>query len=99
MKNSKSIALKIFAGFAIPASIIMSSDNSWLLDLPSAILVFIPAIVAAACLRLGSGQNWAKTFLVLGVPLGLVSTSIGLVQAVSTCLGCWRELDVSVPSR
>jgi hypothetical protein len=83
MKRYVSIAVKILAGIAIPASLaITSSDNSWLVDVPSAILVFIPAIVAAICLRLGTGQHWARTFLVLGVPLGLVSTSIGLVQIV-----------------
>ena len=81
MKRYVSIAVKILAGIAIPASLAITyGDNSWLVDVPSAILVFIPAIVAAICLRLGTGQHWARTFLVLGVPLGLVSTSIGLVQ-------------------
>jgi len=82
MKRYVSIAVKILAGIAIPASLAITFGGQ-LFDVPSAILVFIPAIVAAICLRLGTGQHWARTFLVLGVPLGLVSTSIGLVQITS----------------
>jgi len=85
MKNYKSVALKILGGIAIPVSIVITSgDNSWLFDTASAILVFIPAVAAAICLRLGSGQHWARTFLVLGVPLGLLGTSIGMVQIVNS---------------
>ena len=85
MKNYKFIALQTLAGVAIPASIVITSNkSSFLFDVPSAILVFIPALVAAICLRLGTGQHWARTFLVLGVPLGLLSTSIGMVQIVNS---------------
>ncbi len=85
MQNYKAIALKTVGGVAIPASIwVTTGDNSWTLDVNSAILVFIPAFVAAICLHFGFGQHWARTLLVLGVPLGLLSTSIGLVQIVTS---------------
>ena len=82
MKRYVSIAVKILAGIAIPASLAITYGDQ-LFNVPSAVVVFVPAIVAAVCLRLGTGQHWARTFLVLGVPLGLLSTSTSMVQIVA----------------
>lgn len=84
MKKYKYSALKILASLTIPASLIVTMGNHpYLLDWPSGIMVLTPIITAAICLQMGTGQHWARTFLVLGVPVGLLGTSIGMVQIIS----------------
>ncbi|MGA0735137.1 MAG: hypothetical protein ACO3PC_06625 [Steroidobacteraceae bacterium] len=84
MNNARSIAWKAFASLAIPVSLLATLGNhTYLLDWPSAVMVFTPVVIAAICLQIGTGQHWAKTCLVLGVPVGLLGTSIGMVQIVS----------------
>jgi len=94
MKNPTSVITRIIAILAIPTSLYTQSNNMSLIDIPSVMMVAIPIVTAILCLNIGSGQRWARTCLVLGLPMGLLATTIGMVQITLSL----SELVVAGPS-
>jgi hypothetical protein len=94
MKKYNSILLKILAVLSIPLSFFGLPDFQFLIDLPSVIMVILPVLVSALCFYLGWGQSWARTFLVLGLPVGLLATTVGMVQITISL----SDLDLAGPA-
>jgi len=74
---------RALAVIAIPVSLYITAGPAELLLEPvPAIMVLVPVLIATFCLRVGAGQHWAQSFLALGVPIGLLGTTLGLVKIV-----------------
>jgi hypothetical protein len=83
-QNMKNLLLRIFAVLILPFVLLILDADAILIDVPSILSVVIPILLSAYCLHRGAGQAWARTLLVLGVPVGLQSTTIGLIQITSS---------------
>jgi hypothetical membrane protein len=80
--------LQLIAVMAFPASLlIFGIDDRWpssaLLDVPSFVIVVAVAIGGACLLKYGGNQPISQTLLATGVPMGLISSYIGVVVLVS----------------
>ena len=87
-KITPSHILQLIAVMAFPASlVIFGIDDRWpssaLLDVPSFLLVVAVAIGGACLLKYGGNQPISQTLLATGVPMGLISSYIGVVVLVS----------------
>ena len=87
-KIKPSHILQLIAVMAFPASlVIFGIDDRWpssaLLDVPSFLLVVAVAIGGACLLKYGGNQPISQTLLATGVPMGLISSYIGVVVLVS----------------
>jgi hypothetical protein len=88
--------VRALAGIAIPLSLVVTAGPAdVLLEPVPAIMVFVPVLIATICLRIGAGQHWARSFLALGVPTGLLGTTLGLVKIVVGVSGSVTENAVS----
>ena len=87
-KITPSHILQLIAVMAFPASLlIFGIDDRWpssaLLDVPSFVIVVAVAIGGACLLKYGGNQPISQTLLATGVPMGLISSYIGVVVLVS----------------
>jgi hypothetical membrane protein len=87
-KITPSHILQLIAVMAFPASLlIFGIDDRWpssaLLDVPSFLIVVAVAIGGACLLKYGGNQPISQTLLATGVPMGLISSYIGVVVLVS----------------
>ena len=87
-KITPSHILQLIAVMAFPASLlIFGIDDRWpssaLLDVPSFLIVVAVAIGGACLLKYGGNQPISQTLLATGVPMGLISSYIGVVIIVS----------------
>lgn len=87
-KITPSHILQLIAVMAFPASLlIFGIDDRWpssaLLDVPSFVIVVAVAIGGACLLKYGGNQPISQTLLATGVPMGLISSYIGVVLLVS----------------
>ena len=87
-KITPSHILQLIAVMAFPASLlIFGIDDRWpssaLLDVPSFVIVVAVAIGGACLLKYGGNQPISQTLLATGVPMGLISSYIGVVIIVS----------------
>jgi hypothetical protein len=87
-KITPSHILQLLAVMAFPASlVIFGIDDRWpssaLLDVPSFVIVVAGSIGGACLLKYGGNQPISQTLLATGVPMGLISSYIGVVQIVS----------------
>jgi len=87
-KITPSHILQLIAVMAFPASLlIFGIDDRWpssaLLDVPSFVIVVAVAIGGACLLKYGGNQPISQTLLATGVPMGLISSCIGVVVLVS----------------
>ena len=87
-KITPSHILQLIAVMAFPASLlIFGIDDRWpssaLLDVPSFVIVVAVAIGGACLLKYGGDQPISQTLLATGVPMGLISSYIGVVVLVS----------------
>ena len=87
-KITPSHILELIAVMAFPASLlIFGIDDRWpssaLLDVPSFVIVVAVAIGGACLLKYGGNQPISQTLLATGVPMGLISSYIGVVVLVS----------------
>ena len=87
-KITPSHILQLIAVMAFPASLlIFGIDDRWpssaLLDVPSFVIVVAGAIGGACLLKYGGNQPISQTLLATGVPMGLISSYIGVVMIVS----------------
>ena len=87
-KIKPSHILQLIAVMAFPASLlIFGIDDRWpssaLLDVPSFVIVVAVAIGGACLLKYGGNQPISQTLLATGVPMGLISSYIGVVVLVS----------------
>ena len=55
-------------------------DASYHVDPVSLIIVFLPVLISAELLQRRYNYPLAETFLILGIPVGLIFTTIGLLQ-------------------
>lgn len=55
-------------------------DTSYHVDIISLIVVFLPAVISAELLQRRYNYPLSETFLILGIPVGLIFTTIGLLQ-------------------
>jgi hypothetical membrane protein len=88
-KITPSHILQLIAVMAFPASLlIFGIDDRWsssaLIDVPSFVIVVAVAIGGACLLKYGGNQPISQTLLATGVPMGLISSYIGVVLIVST---------------
>jgi hypothetical membrane protein len=91
-KITPSHILQLIAVMAFPASLlIFGIDDRWpssaLLDVPSFVIVVAVAIGGACLLKYGGNQPISQTLLATGVPMGLISSYIGVVVLVSKIEG------------
>ena len=87
-KITPSHIMQLIAVMAFPASLlIFGIDDRWpssaLLDFVSFVIVVAVAIGGACLLKYGGNQPIAQTLLATGVPMGLISSYIGVVLIVS----------------
>ena len=87
-KITPSHILQLIAVMAFPASLlIFGIDDRWpssaLLDVSSFLIVVAVAIGGACLLKYGGNQPISQTLLATGVPMGLISSYIGVVVLVS----------------
>ena len=87
-KITPSHILQLIAVMAFPASLlIFGIDDRWpssaLIDIPSFLIVVAVAIGGACLLKYGGNQPISQTLLATGVPMGLISSYIGVVVLVS----------------
>ncbi len=87
-KITPSHILQLIAVMAFPASLlIFGIDDRWpssaLLDFVSFVIVVAVAIGGACLLKYGGNQPISQTLLATGVPMGLISSYIGVVVLVS----------------
>ena len=87
-KITPSHILQLIAVMAFPASLlIFGIDDRWpssaLLDVPSFVIVVAVAIGGACLLKYGGNQPISQTLLATRVPMGLISSYIGVVLIVS----------------
>ena len=87
-KITPSHILQLIAVMAFPASLlIFGIDDRWpssaLLDVVSFLIVVAVAIGGACLLKYGGNQPISQTLLATGVPMGLISSYIGVVVLVS----------------
>ena len=87
-KITPSHILQLLAVMAFPASlVIFGIDDRWpssaLIDIPSFLIVVAVAIGGACLLKYGGNQPISQTLLATGVPMGLISSYIGVVIIVS----------------
>jgi hypothetical membrane protein len=87
-KITPSHILQLIAVMAFPASLlIFGIDDRWpssaLLDFVSFVIVVAVAIGGACLLKYGGNQPISQTLLATGVPMGLISSYIGVVLIVS----------------
>jgi hypothetical membrane protein len=87
-KITPSHILQLIAVMAFPASLlIFGIDDRWpssaLLDVVSFVIVVAVAIGGACLLKYGGNQPISQTLLATGVPMGLISSYIGVVLIVS----------------
>ena len=87
-KITPSHILQLIAVMAFPASLlIFGIDDRWsssaLIDVPSFVIVVAVAIGGACLLKYGGNQPISQTLLATGVPMGLISSYIGVVVLVS----------------
>ena len=87
-KITPSHILQLIAVMAFPASLlIFGIDDRWpssaLLDVVSFVIVVAVAIGGACLLKYGGNQPISQTLLATGVPMGLISSYIGVVVLVS----------------
>ena len=87
-KITPSHILQLIAVMAFPASLILLGiDDRWsssaLIDIPGLILVVALPIGGACLLKYGGNQPISQTLLATGVPMGLISSYIGVVLIVS----------------
>ena len=87
-KITPSHILQLIAVMAFPASLILLGiDDRWsssaLIDIPGLILVVALPIGGACLLKYGGNQPISQTLLATGVPMGLISSYIGVVVLVS----------------
>ena len=87
-KITPSHILQLIAVMAFPASLILLGiDDRWsssaLIDIPSFYIVVAVPIGGACLLKYGGNQPISQTLLATGVPMGLISSYIGVVVLVS----------------
>ena len=87
-KIKPSHILQLIAVMAFPASLILLGiDDRWsssaLIDIPSFYIVVAVPIGGACLLKYGGNQPISQTLLATGVPMGLISSYIGVVVLVS----------------
>ena len=87
-KITPSHILQLIAVMAFPASLILLGiDDRWsssaLIDIPAFLIVVAVPIGGACLLKYGGNQPISQTLLATGVPMGLISSYIGVVVLVS----------------
>jgi|1048.fasta_scaffold51332_1 hypothetical protein len=80
--------LRVFAIGVVPVVVIATNPGNQfaIVNMIHEVVVLLIIGIAALCLRKGADQSWSYSLLSLGVPIGLVVTSIGMVKVVSALM-------------